>query len=411
MRIPRPHFLTRKLAILTVGHFTIDAYSSFFLPLLPLLVQRLGLNYAMVGGLTAIGSLSSSFSQPLFGLVADRMRRPWFVAIGPLLAALFMSAVGLANSYTGLVGLLVVGGMGVSMFHPQTASLAGSATTKRGLAMSFWVTGGTLGWALGPAFATAVVGRFGFERTWVAAIPGVLLCFFLFASLARLTPHAGHRHERGKFSELRPVARVLTMLYLTVVCRAAVSAGFATFLPLWVHARGGTTAQGGWLTTIYLTLGSLGGFLGGWLADRFGGRRVVVRSFALAAPFYVLFFVVPDAWRFLMLVIGYCILQASLPVNVVLGQELSPRHAGIISSLLMGAAWGLGALLLYPIGAIADHRGLEQALMTLSSLILVGFACATQLHQRPHEHVPAETTALACDPVAVPGLAEEIERT
>ena len=61
-----PAFLTRRLAVLTLGHFTIDTYSSFFLPLLPLLSQRLGLNYAMVGGLTAMASMSSSFLQPLF---------------------------------------------------------------------------------------------------------------------------------------------------------------------------------------------------------------------------------------------------------------------------------------------------------------------------------------------------------
>jgi MFS transporter, FSR family, fosmidomycin resistance protein len=191
--LPRPRFLTGRLAVLTIGHLTIDAYSSFFLPLLPLLVQRLGLNYAMVGGLTAIASLSSSFSQPLFGLAADRMRRPLFVALGPLLAAVFMAAVGIAQSYTVLVLLLVVGGLGVSMFHPQTASLAGSTSGKRGMAMSFWVTGGTLGWALGPAFATSVVGTFGFERSWLAAIPGVVMCGFLFAWLARVPPHAAAR--------------------------------------------------------------------------------------------------------------------------------------------------------------------------------------------------------------------------
>src|SRR5262249_25597495 len=72
---------------------------------------------------------------------------------------------------------------------------------------------------------------------------------------------------------------------------------------------------------------------------------------------------------------GCLLLRASLPVNGVLGQELSPRHAGIISSLLMGAAWGLGAIILYPIGALADHAGLEVALAALSSLILVGFTC------------------------------------
>src|SRR5262249_16005683 len=79
--------------------------------------------------------------------------------------------------------------------------------------------------------------------------------------------------------------------------------------------------------------GGLGGFRGGWLAARFGGRRVVVTSFAAAAPLYALFFVLPAPVDLLALIFGYFVLQASLPVNVVLGQELSPRHAGIISSL------------------------------------------------------------------------------
>jgi FSR family fosmidomycin resistance protein-like MFS transporter len=169
------------------------------------------------------------------------------------------------------------------------------------------------------------------------------------------------------------------MIYFTVVCRSAVSAGFATFLPLWVHAQGGSVTRGGWITTLYLTLGALGGLIGGWFADRFGGRRVVVASFAISAPFYALFFLLPAPFKLPALFVAYLTLQASLPVNVVLGQELSPRHAGIISSLLMGAAWGLGAILLYPIGALADRAGLETALAALSSLVIVGFGCATQI--------------------------------
>jgi len=392
MRAPAPAFLTRRLAVLTLGHFTIDAYSSFFLPLLPLLSQRLGLNYAMVGGLTAMASMSSSFLQPPFGVLADRLRRPWFVALGPMIAAVFMASIGLAPNYPTLVALLVLGGVGVAMFHPQTASLAGSTSQHRGLAMSWWVTGGTLGWALGPAYATFIVNRFGLDHTWLAAIPGLVLCIVLLTWFRRVAPHAAVRRERAPLRELRPVARSLTMIYFTVVCRSAVSAGFATFLPLWVHAHGGSVTRGGWITTAYLTLGSLGGFLGGWLADRFGGRRVVVVSFAAAAPCYALFFLLPQAIRLPALFVGYLLLQASLPVNVVLGQELSPRHSGIISSLLMGAAWGLGALILYPIGVVADHAGLETALAILSSLILVGFACASQI-ARSAQALPAPIAA------------------
>jgi FSR family fosmidomycin resistance protein-like MFS transporter len=344
----------------------------------------------MVGGLTAMASMSSSFLQPLFGVLADRLRRPWFVALGPMIAAVFMASIGLAPNYVTLVALLVAGGVGVAMFHPQTAALAGATSAKRGLAMSWWVTGGTLGWALGPAYATAIVNRFGLDHTWVAAIPGLALCALLFAWFGRVAPHAAARRERAAIGELRPVARSLSMIYFAVVCRSAVSAGFATFLPLWVHAHGGSVTRGGWITTSYLTLGSLGGFLGGWLADRFGGRRVVVASFATSAPFYALFFLLPGAFRLPALFVGYLVLQASLPVNVVLGQELSPRHSGIISSLLMGAAWGLGALLLYPIGMLADHAGLEVALATLSSLVVVGFACATQI-ARAHVALPVAT--------------------
>ncbi len=375
-------FLTRRLVVLSFAHFTIDAYSSFYLPLLPLLVAKLGLDYAKVGGLVAISSMSSSFSQPLFGLLADRLRRPWFVATGPLVAALFLSAIGMAPNYTTLVVLLVLGGVGVAAFHPQTASLAGESSPRRDLAMSFWITGGTLGWALGPMFATLTAERFGLEHTWVSAIPGVLMCALLFGWFSRVSPVPHGHRVRTRMADLRPVARPLSLLYATVVCRSAVSSGFATFLPLWVHERGWSVHAGGVLTTVYLTLGALGGLFGGWLSSRVGRRRVVVQSFTLAIPFFAAFFFLPEKPGLVCLVIGYFLMQGSLPVNVVMGQELSPRHSGTISSLLMGAAWGVGALLIGPIGALADRAGLHTALMVLSSLIVVGAVCAWQLPRR-----------------------------
>ena len=204
--------MTRRLALLAAAHFTIDSYSSFYLPLLPLLMQRLGLNYTMVGGLVALGSMSSSFSQPLFGLVSDRMGRPWFVALGPMVAAIFLSGIGAAPSYGALVTLLVLGGVGVAAFHPQTASLAGTSGPRRALAMSIWITGGTLGWALGPMFATTAVRVLGLGRTWMAAFPGVALSLGLLLWLRRekSLPHA--ERVRTRVSDLLPVARPLGLL-------------------------------------------------------------------------------------------------------------------------------------------------------------------------------------------------------
>jgi FSR family fosmidomycin resistance protein-like MFS transporter len=373
------HSLTSRLGLLMLGHLTIDAYSSFFSPLLPILVPKLHLSLAAVGTLVALASVTSSFSQPLFGLVSDRMRRPWFVAFGPATAAVFMSALGLAPSYIVLVALLMLAGLGVAAFHPQAAALASEVSSRRSLSMAFFVTGGTLGFAVGPLFAVGVVSAFGLERTWVAVFPGLVASGLLFAWFSRVTPRARPPEERLPLSALRPVLRPLTLLYLATVSRSAVASGFMTFLPLYLHARGYGLSGSGAIVSLYLLLGALGGFLGGWLTERIGGHRVIVSSFLGGAPLFLSFLVLPDAWGIPCLILGSFVLQSSLPVNVTLGQELSPGHSSTISSLLMGAAWGVGAMIIGPVGALADQHGLRAALAALCGMLLLGLVCAVLL--------------------------------
>lgn len=375
--MPRP--ITPRLGLLTFGHFTIDSYSSFFSPLLPLLVQKLHLSLTLVGTLVALASLTSSFAQPLFGLLSDRMRRPWFVAFGPLTAAVFMSGLGLAPSYAALVALLMLAGLGVAAFHPEAAVLASEVSPRRNLSMAIFVTGGTIGFSLGPIFAVAVVSAFGLGRTWVAAIPGLLASTLLLAWFARVTPRPRHETRRVPLRALRPVMRPLSLLYFTTVSRSVVSFGFMTFLPLYLTARGYGLSQSGATLSLYLLMGALGGFVGGWLSDRIGGHRILVASFVMAVPFYMAFLFLPDALGIPCLILGSFVLQSSLPVNVVLGQELAPEHSSTISSLLMGAAWGMGALIIGPIGVLADRSGIHAGLTALSGMLLLGLACAVML--------------------------------
>ncbi len=385
--MPRP--ITPRLGLLTFGHLTIDSYSSFFSPLLPLLVHKLNMSLTLVGALVALSSVTSSFSQPLFGLMSDRMRRPWFVAFGPLTAAVFMSSLGLAPTYAALVALLMLAGLGVAAFHPQAAVLASQVSARRNVSMAFFITGGTIGFSVGPMFAVGVVSAFGLERTWVAAIPGLVASALLLAWFARVPPRPSHEAKGVPLRELRPVLRPLSLLYFATVSRSSVSYGFMTFLPLYLTARGYSLSQSGFVLSLYLLLGALGGFCGGWLSDRIGGHRVLVSSFVVAAPLYAAFLLLPDRVGLPCLILGSFSLQSSLAMNVVLGQELSPRHSSTISSLLMGAAWGMGALLVGPIGALADRAGIHAALSTLACLLVLGLVCAVLLPgTRRHLAVP-----------------------
>jgi FSR family fosmidomycin resistance protein-like MFS transporter len=314
------------------------------------------------------------------------------VAFGPLTAAIFMSGLGLAPNYASLVALLMLAGLGVAAFHPQSAALVMAASERRGMAMAFFVTGGTIGFSVGPMFAVGIVTAFGLERTWIAAIPGIIVSGLLLAWFSRVTPRARHEMKPPSLRRLRPIAGPLSLLYLGTVARSAVSYGFMTYLPLYLTGRGYTLSQSGVFVSLYLLLGSLGGFLGGWLSDRMGGARVILASFLTATPFYFAFLVLPDRPGLVCLVAGSFLLQTSLPVNVVIGQELSPEHSSTIASLLMGAAWGFGALIVGPVGALADRQGLHTGLAVLSCMLVVGLVCASLY---PHARARAKARAVA----------------
>src|SRR5688572_24173093 len=133
------------------AHMMVDGYGNVFAPLLPLLIPRLDLTLATAGTLTMLFQLAASVAQVGFGHLADRWRPRLLVMIGPVVAVTMLSLVGLATSYAMLAAVLIVGGLGCAAFHPPAAALAHRLGGDRpGLAMSVHITGGTLGFAVGP---------------------------------------------------------------------------------------------------------------------------------------------------------------------------------------------------------------------------------------------------------------------
>ena len=77
---------TATLVTVTVALFT-DGF--LYGVLVPLGVG--GGGEAMLGVMYGVYALGVLGSTPLFGVLSDRMRRPWFVPLGPLIAASFMA--------------------------------------------------------------------------------------------------------------------------------------------------------------------------------------------------------------------------------------------------------------------------------------------------------------------------------
>jgi MFS family permease len=80
------------------------------------------------------------------------------------------------------------------------------------------------------------------------------------------------------------------------------------------------------------------------------------------------------------LVIGGLILFSTIPVNVVMGQELAPSQAGTISAMMMGAAWGMAGIIFVPLtGWFSEMFSLHHALGVLILFPVIGSLVALKL--------------------------------
>jgi FSR family fosmidomycin resistance protein-like MFS transporter len=245
--------------------------------------------------------------------------------------------------------------------------------------MAIHVTGGSIGYSLGPTVFAPLVDRFGLGSTPWMAIPGLILLAVVLAGTPPMKPFGGH--APSGFGLLRPFARPLFLLYSIVVLRTLTSMGFATFMPVMLTRRGWSVGMAGAAVSLYLFAGSVGGFLGGPLSDRYGARRVIGASLVAAVPFLVLAPSLSGGWFVVVVAVGGFFLQSTLPVNITFAHEIAPVSAATVSSLMMGVAWGTGGLTVPVVGALADRFGIEPTLTWLALVPLAGAAFAWPLPQ------------------------------
>jgi len=373
----------QALALLSFAHFFIDLYSSGLSSFQPMLVERFGLSLAQAGLLAGMLIFSSSLLQPVYGILSDKSGSRLFTVLAPAMAGIFISSLGLATGYPMLIAMVLLGGMGIASFHPQASAnaTAGIAENKSRW-MAVFISSGTFGMAFGPAFFTFLAGHYGLEKTWLGAIPGVLVTLFL-ATQFQLAPVTRETSNHFDFDALKAKWRPLMILFLLVYVRSIVQMVFAQFLPLYLNRERGFSVQSAALgLTLYLAFGGLGGFVGGNLADRFGGKRVILISMAGCLPFLALFFFT-DGWLALAsLALAGLLLLFTIPVNLVMGQRLVPTQAGTVSALMMGFAWGSAGLVFIPlVGWAADRVGLGTAMAAVSAFPIAGYFLARMIDE------------------------------
>ncbi len=363
------------IGLLSAAHFVTDSYSSFLLPLLPIMAIKLGLTPVQAGLLIPLQMFTSSLMQPIYGMISDRYLKRSMSVYGPLIAAVFLSSIGLAGNLPMLLLFVALGGFGIGAFHPQSAAIISRAGIDRqATTMSVFSSSGTIGVAVGPLLIAWVVARYGLDKSYYLMSIGIVLWVLLWRYCPVHEPAAQTDHSQPLGRALMNVLQPISLLYSAAVLRSAVHVSVQTYLAFLLRNQGLTLTESAWVISGFILFGGIGGLFGGSLADRFGARLVSFYSMILAGPTLILALSMTGWPSYILLAVGGTFLNIGVPVNVVMAQRLVPGGASTVAALMMGFAWGAGALLAPVTGVLSQQIGFSQALSLVSGLTLVAAA-------------------------------------
>ena len=351
------HFPTLIAALL---YFDVSFMTWVMLgPLAPFLRDDLGLSSTQQGLLTAIPLLGGSLFRPMMGMLADRIGGRRTGLLGMVLTLLtLLAGWQLATTVTHFYILgFFLGLAGASFAVALPLASRWYPPEYQGLAMGI-AGAGNSGTLMATLFAPRLAETFGWAATFGVAMLPVAGVFLLFAWLAKDSPRRAAPTSIRAYGAVLRERDTLSLSFLYSLTFGGF-VGFASFLTTFFHEQYHLSrVSAGDFTTLVVVSGSLLRPVGGWLADRVGGYRLLVlllAGFAICIGSVAMLPHVSAAVA--LLFVGMGLLGMGNGAVFQLVPQRFPDRMGIVTGVV-GAAGGLGGFFLPSVlGAVREVTG------------------------------------------------------
>ena len=375
-------FRASDVAALSIGHLSHDIYSAFFSPLLPLLINRLGISISMAGILDFVRK-SPALINPLVGYIVDRGAFRYFVILTPAVTAAAMSLIGSARNITVLIFLLFTAGLSSVFFHVPTPVIIKTVSgDKIGTGMSFYMLGGEFSRTLGPLIITAAVSLWGMEGTWRLMPLGFVCSAVLFFKLRNIRIRRENISRRIDGVNIKKSFKRHFKLFFVVAMfllfRTAMKSAFTIYLPTYLTYKGSSL----WSANISLSVlqfsGAAGVLCAGTISDRIGRKNTLLISSVMTPVLMWVFITADPRYSIPVLAAAGFFLFAPGPVILAVVQDNDSDRPALINSIYMTVSFFVTSLAIYLAGLSADLAGFDatykySVLLALVSLFFVFF--------------------------------------
>jgi MFS family permease len=377
-----------------LGYFIASSHLFAIGPFIDPLQQEFGWSRARISmGITIVGVVGAIFSVAV-GKLVDRVGpRPVGLA-GVLLMtsaiALLGTATGGATNWFLLWCGVALGNLGLQA-TVWTSAVASRFEAARGAAFAFMMSGGSVGAAIIPIFATWLIDSYGWRLAFISlgAIAAALVLPFMFLFFRGAQDKSRTRRAPDTPPEMLPGVSMAEALRSLVFYKLVMASGFFTFTTtgMVVHLvpilkdRGADPQTAAGIVSL-VGICSLIGRLGvGFLLDRLSGRLIGASVFCLPIIACVLLFFGGAYPHNQAIAAACCGVTLGAEIDVI--AYLASRHFGlknfgvlfgvIVGALALGIAFGpLAAGAAFDVyGSYAPFLVLTMALMTASSVALL----------------------------------------
>ena len=374
-----------QVTTISLAHLAHDTYSAFLAPILPLLIEKFGMSLVMSAFLDIARKLPSLLN-PFFGLLAERSDARYFVIISPALTAFSMSLLGVSNSYSVLILLLIISGISSTLFHiPSPGIIKASSGDKIGRGMSYYMVGGELARTVGPLLITGAISLWGLEGTWR------LMPFGLVASLILYYRLRDFQFTQNKFTKktekgdaMAEVKRFLPLFSVMggfMFFQSAMKMATTLYLAVYLTQHGFSL----WYASIALSVlqffGVVGTFLSGNISDKIGRQKTLVIMSSGAAITMTLFLLSDNIYIiFSLLSLLGIFMFANGPIMLSVIHEVETKMPTFINSVYMTINFSISSIVVLAMGMFGDKLGLDTTYIIASVLAYVAIPFALSLN-------------------------------
>ena len=388
----REPIFTRNFIFITLINLFIFFSFQMIFPTLPIYINHLGGNDAVIGLVMGVFTVTSLLTRPLAGWALDTVGRRRVFIIGLVVLLICALSYSFATAVGTIVIIRLLHGIGWGISGTSAATIAAEIIPKSrfGEGMGYFSLANSLSMAVAPATGIYIAFNYGFQILfWVSSVLVVVGIIFSFCiKYKRLEV----KDSQFKISGL--YERSAVMPAIMFFCIAITFSSISNFLPLYALQRG--ISNVGTFFTVYALAILISRPLSGKLVDRYGYDITIIPGMAFVLSAMVgISFVETKMWFLIAAFvygIGFGATQMSLQTMVVRyipRQRLGAANATFFSG--MDSGMGIGAISL---GAIASLAGYSQMYLYAGGMIVIAMLIYLIYIRKIHLAQLRQTTSL-----------------